>query len=141
MEQMFLNGGKYTKDVQQKFVNQFPDAKLPHRNVVRKLIDKFRETGSVADAPQSGRPLTSEETVLDIQDRILMSPSKSVRRLSQQAHVPKSTAHGIMKKNLKLHPYKVFVVHELQERDHQCRVNCCIWFQIPLLRKVRKSVM
>ena len=87
---MFLNGGKYTNKVQQKLVNQFPDAKLPHRNAVQKLIDKFRETGSVADAPRSGRPSTSEETVLDIQDRMFTSPSKSVRRLSQQAHVPKS---------------------------------------------------
>jgi hypothetical protein len=85
--------------------------------------------GSVQDAPRSGRPSISEETVLDIQDRMLQSPSKSVRWLSQQAHVSKSTTHRILRKKLKLHPYRMSIVHQLKERDHQSRFDYCAWFQ------------
>jgi hypothetical protein len=84
VEQVLCNGDKHTENVQQKFAQRFPDAKVPHRNSVRNVINKFRETDSVQDLPRSGRPSTSEETVLDIQDRMLQSPSKSVGRLSQQ---------------------------------------------------------
>jgi chromosome condensin MukBEF MukE localization factor len=72
------NGDKYTENVQQKLAQRFPDAQVAHRNAVRSLVNKFRETGSVQDAPRSSRPSTSEETVLDIRDRLLQSPSKSV---------------------------------------------------------------
>jgi transposase len=135
VEHELRNGDKYTQNVQQKFAQQFPDAKVPHHNAVRNLINKFRETGSVQDAPRSGRPSTSEETVLDIQDRMLPSPSKSVRRLSQQAHVSKSTAYRILRTKLKLHPYRMSVVHQLKETDHQSRVDYCTWFQNFLVEK------
>jgi transposase len=135
VQHVLSNGDKYTENVQQKFAQQFPDAQVPHRNAVRNPINKFRETGSVQDAPGSGRPSTSEETVLDIQARTLQSPSKSVTRLSQQADVSKSTAHRILRTKLKLHPYRLSVVHQLKERDHQTRVDCCTLLQNFLLHR------
>ncbi|PSN34661.1 hypothetical protein C0J52_25254 [Blattella germanica] len=33
-----------------------------------------------------------------------------------------------MSKELNLHPYKVSVVHELKDVDHDKRVNYCEWF-------------
>jgi hypothetical protein len=129
VQHVLHNGDKYTENVQQKFAQQFPDAQVPHRNAVRNLINKFHETGSVQDAPQSGKPSTSEETVLNIQDRMLQSPSNSVRWLSQQVHVSKNTTHRILRKNLKLYPYRMSIVHQLKERDHQSCVDYCFWFQ------------
>jgi hypothetical protein len=42
--------------VQEQFAEKFPETPVPHRNAVRRLIEKFRETGSVLDAERSGRP-------------------------------------------------------------------------------------
>jgi AraC-like DNA-binding protein len=123
------NGEKYMENLQQKFTQQFPDAQVRHHNAVQNVINKFREMGSAQDAPRSHRLSTSEDTVLNIQDRMLQSPSKSVKWLSQQAHMSKSTAHRILRTKLKFHPYRTSVVHQLKERDHQSRVDYCIWFQ------------
>jgi len=51
---------------------------------MRQLINKFRETGSVADTPKSGRAtILTEDKVLDTSDRVMESPKNSVRKLSQ----------------------------------------------------------
>jgi len=60
VEHVFRYGGEYTQDVQQQFQAQFPETKVPHRNTVRQLIQKFKETGSMCDATRSGRPKTEE---------------------------------------------------------------------------------
>jgi hypothetical protein len=129
VEHVFRNGGKYTEEVIRQYVLKFPDSQVPHRNAVRNLIDKFRATGSVVDAYRSGRPSTSEDTMLDIQARITMSPNKSLRQLSQQVHLPMSTVHKILKSKLHFRPYRLTDVSQLHERDYQSRLNYCMWFQ------------
>ena len=92
-------GGEYTKDVQQRFQAQFPETKVPHRNSVRQLIQKFKETSSVCDATRSGRPaILTEKKVFDISDRMLQSLKKSIRKLSQQFGVSYGMAHTAFKK-------------------------------------------
>src|SRR5215468_2344662 len=46
----FREGNRYTDLVHEQFAEKFPETPVPHRNAVRRLIDKFRETGSVLDA-------------------------------------------------------------------------------------------
>jgi hypothetical protein len=36
--------------VQKQFAEKFPETPVPQRNAVGRLIEKFRETGSVLDA-------------------------------------------------------------------------------------------
>jgi hypothetical protein len=131
VEVLLRDGDKYAGNVQQKFEQQFPDAQVSHRNAMRNLMNKFLETGSVQDAPLSGRPSTSGETGLSTQDRMLKGPSKSVTRLSQQAHV---SNRGLRTK-LKLRPYRVSLVHQLKERGHQSRVDYCTSFQNSLVEE------
>jgi hypothetical protein len=42
--------------VQEQFAEKCPDTLVPYRSAVRRLIEKFRGTGSVFDAERSGRP-------------------------------------------------------------------------------------
>ena len=56
VEHVFRANGEYTEAVKQEFLERFPTIELPHRNTVRTLISKFRETGSVHDTSRSGRP-------------------------------------------------------------------------------------
>jgi len=63
--------------VQEKFAEKIPETPIPHRNAVRRLIAKFRQTGSVLDAERSGRPSEFKgEKLMDISDSVLRSPSK-----------------------------------------------------------------
>jgi hypothetical protein len=50
VEYIFREGNRYTNLVQEQFAEQFPETPVPHRNDGRRLIEKFRETGSVLDA-------------------------------------------------------------------------------------------
>ena len=47
--------------------NRFPDIRAPHRDTVRKLVNRFRETGSVLDRkPQRTRHVLTEENLDEI---------------------------------------------------------------------------
>jgi hypothetical protein len=50
VEYVFREGKRYTYLVQEQFAEKFAETPVPHRNAVRRLIEKFRETGSVLDA-------------------------------------------------------------------------------------------
>ena len=104
VERVFRCGGEYTQDVHQRFQAQFPETKVPCRNAVQQLIQKFKETGSVCDTTKSGRPsILTQKKVLDSSDCMLQSPKKSIRKLSQQVGVSCGMAHTALKKRLCLH--------------------------------------
>jgi hypothetical protein len=46
VEYVFREGNRYTDLVQEQFTEKFPETPVPHRNAVRRFIEKFRETGS-----------------------------------------------------------------------------------------------
>jgi hypothetical protein len=50
VEYVFREGNRYTDLVQEQFAEKFPETPVPHCSAVRRLIEKFRETGSVLDA-------------------------------------------------------------------------------------------
>ena len=60
VENVFREGDRYTNVVRQRFTEKFPDKPVPHRNEVRNLDDKFRETGSVCDADRCGTNLETK---------------------------------------------------------------------------------
>jgi len=68
----------------------------------------------------------SEETIQDVKERLLASPSKSLRRLSQETNLPYSTCQRAAKK-AKLRSYLVSYVQELLPMDHEKRVRYCLW--------------
>jgi hypothetical protein len=56
-EYVFREGNRYIDLVQEQFAEKFPETPVPRRNAVRRLNEKFRETGSVLDAERSGSDL------------------------------------------------------------------------------------
>jgi transposase len=58
---------------------------MPNKSTVQRLVDLFRETGSVGEKRRSGRPsVISNGSLEDIRVRLVQSPRKSLRKLSQQ---------------------------------------------------------
>jgi len=106
--------------VQEQFAEKFPETPVPHHNAVRRLIEKFRETGSVSNAERSGRPSKlNGEKLIDISHSMLRRPSKSLRKLVQQADIGLATAHKAVREKLELFPYIVTAVQELKTADHE----------------------
>ncbi|RZC34083.1 hypothetical protein BDFB_002689 [Asbolus verrucosus] len=56
------------------------------------------------------------------------TPSKSIKKLSQEIHLSYGTTHTVLKKELNLCPYKVQLFHQILARDLQPRINYCQWF-------------
>ena len=87
VEQVFLAGDRFMENINQ-FRECFPSSVCPHRDTVRDLITKFRETGSIHDAPKGGKLKILTEAKLDeISDVMLRCPTKSMRKLTQETNV------------------------------------------------------
>jgi len=69
-----------------------------------------------------------EETIQDVWERLLASPSKSLQRLSQETDLPYSTCQRAAKK-AKLRAYRVSCVQELLPMVHEKRVRFCLWIK------------
>ena len=55
------------REVTRLFRDRFPDIRAPHRDTVRKLVNRFRETGSVLDRkPQRTCHVLTEEKLYEI---------------------------------------------------------------------------
>jgi transposase len=107
--------------VQEQFAKKkIPETRVSHRNAVRRLTEKFRETGSVLDAERSGRPSKlNDKKLMDISDSMLRSPSKSLRKLAQEKDIGLATANKAVREKLSLFPYKVTAVQELKPANHE----------------------
>jgi transposase len=120
VEYVFREGNRYTDLVQEQFAEKFPETPVLHHNAVCRLIEKFRETGSVLDTKRSGRPPKhNDKKLMHISDSMLRSPSKSLRMLAQQKAIGLATAHKAVRENLNIFPYKVTAVQELKPADHE----------------------
>jgi transposase len=98
---VFREGDRYTDLVQEQFAEKFPETPLTYRNAVRRLTEKFRETGSLLDAERSGRPSKlNDKKLMDISDSMLRSPSKSLRKLAQENNIRLATADKAVREKL-----------------------------------------
>jgi hypothetical protein len=72
-------------ECQNAFRNSFPDSVVPNKSTIQRLVERFRETGSIGEKRRSGRPsVLSNDSLEDIRARLLRPPRKSLRKLSQQ---------------------------------------------------------
>jgi len=99
------------RKARRKFRRKFPDATVPHRETVHRIVNKVRQTGSVLDKkPESKRRVLTEKKLDEIGARLEHTPWKSLRHLAQETGVSKSSARTATKL-LKLKPFKETVVH------------------------------
>jgi len=97
-------------------------------------MKKFEETGSVLDRPRSGRPSLDESTVAAV-SRVVEETSSvsvlgttSVRKVAAEVGtISKTSAHKVIRHNLKLYPYKLQVAHALEPADKPKRCEFARW--------------
>jgi hypothetical protein len=79
---------------QNEFRDTFPDSPVPNKSKISRLVNRFRDTGSVQDTHRSGRPsVLSDEILDDISQTLLRSPRKSLKKLSLQSGLSYGSVH------------------------------------------------
>jgi transposase len=85
---------------------------VPNKSTIQRLVKRFREIGSIGEKRRSGRPsILSNDNLEDIRARLLQSPRKSLRKLSQQTGM----TYGSVQRAIKLHTYRVLLPHGLRD--------------------------
>lgn len=112
-----------------EFSAQYPNRPIPTRQMVYKLNKKFQETGSVIDAPRSGRPSTvvTEENMHLVAQTFVETPSQSAVRASLQLGISDRSLRRMLKK-LNYHCYRPRLIHALTEDDPDRRLEFCEWY-------------
>ena len=82
-------------------------------NNIHCWFKQFQEIGLfVRQSP--GRPAVMEEIAERAWQSFMHSPHKLIPRHSLELGIPKPTAHKVLHMNLKLHAYKIQLVHEIK---------------------------
>ena len=91
---------------------------------ISKLIAKFEASGSLKDAPRSGRPKTATgcDQEEELSRSLLQSPQKSSRRLSIELGISQSSVMRLMRAK-KLYLYIPRLFHALHDGDTDRRVE------------------
>ncbi|RZC05034.1 hypothetical protein BDFB_014960, partial [Asbolus verrucosus] len=120
-----------TRNAFEDFRETFPDVIVTFEQFskkVRRLVDLYRETGSVGRKKGSGRPkVRNVENVEAGRQVVEQHPNTSIPHL-QQANLSYTTCQRILKQDLNLHPYHVQLFHELLPNDRPRRQHFCQWF-------------
>ncbi|CAI9741857.1 hypothetical protein OCTVUL_1B022601 [Octopus vulgaris] len=114
-------GWSYRK-IAEEFNLPHPCRQPIYFTAVRKLIKKFKETGSVSNKPVPGdQRLQMKLKRLSRLKFLLASPQKSLRRTSTVLGVPKPTIHKMLVEE-KFHRYNLQILHHLNEDDPDRRM-------------------
>ena len=123
----FRNGENYSRAAR-SFHDYHPDRPAPRHTTVIRLVDRFMETGNVAEKKRSGRrrTATSEEKTVDVIASIATTPTLSLRDRGEAAGISKDSVHRILKK-AKIRPYRTHFVQQLHPNDGHRRLEFCHW--------------
>lgn len=96
----------------------------PSTNLIKSWIKKFEENGSLENIRPPGlqRSVRTNQNIDRVRDAVAQDPRRSVRKQASVLQLHRSTVFRILKKDLKLHPYKTQIVQELKETDYPVRL-------------------
>lgn len=118
------NTKKTMTDILRDFAVRFAKPP-PSRPTLFAWEKKAFATGSVLDAPRSGRPKTRIETCAPVAESIERSPMKSTRKRSAELGIPRSTMQDHIRKDLHVSCFRPSSVNELSDHDLEQRVRAC----------------
>lgn len=101
---------------------------------LRKMIQRFEMTGTLARQPGQGRKVTSQQQVEEVATDIVeqemenVQGTSSARAVSRHTHIPYSTVRKILHQMLQFYPYKISSVQELLPGDAATRLDFALIF-------------
>lgn len=97
----------------------------PSTNLIKSWIRKFEERGSTENIRPPGLPrnVRNIQNIDRVRDAVAQDPRRSLRKQASFLQLHKSSVFRILKKDLKLHPFKTQKVQELKETDYPIRLT------------------
>ena len=114
--------------VQRHFRTKF-HKEPPSANTIRRWYQQFLTTGCLCKGKSTGRPAVSEETVERVRMSFTRSPQKSTSRASRELNIPQQTVWKILRKRLKMKPYRLQLLQAITPEDKVKRLEFCIQLQ------------
>ena len=94
---------------------------------IKRLVDKFRNTGSLVDnnKDHSGRPFSTRTPayIQAVRDHLQQSPRKSTRRLSQEVGISRTSVQRVIDKDLTLFPNKIQILQQQTDANKRERLD------------------
>lgn len=116
--------------VKTAFRLQFPNRVPPTHKAIYDNVAKYKRNGTSKNLNKgnSGRRrfVRSPENIQAVRDLLNNNPTVSIRR--NQLELSRSTFSRVVKHDLKWHPYKIHVRHQLKPTDFEKRFTFCRWF-------------
>ena len=113
------------REVQDAFRLRFPNRNPPLRNTIVNNVRKYQNTGTSLNRNKgnSGRRRTgrSEENIAAVREVLEENPQVSSRQ--NPVAVTQSTFNRITRLELRWHPYRMYVRHELLDTDWPRRLR------------------
>ncbi|XP_043224374.1 uncharacterized protein LOC122382732 [Amphibalanus amphitrite] len=116
---------------QRKFRSHFKTRKAPSYNSILRLTEQFVREGDLGNLSRksSGRKKTTRtpENIEKVKHLVRKQPSKSSRHLAQEAGTSRTSLLRILKKDLKMKPYKVTTCQKLSQKHMMERRAFAAW--------------
>jgi len=134
-----------------RYVEYYPHRRHPNANVIRRAEIRLRETGTIIHRQDARRGRNVRTIVVEeeISEMIEEEPGISIRAISRQINVSRSTVHRVLqdeRPNDKIrydvllllplvvvplrngmHPYHFSMTQQLKEEDAEHRIEFCRW--------------
>ena len=105
----------------------------PTVKTIKQLVAHFEEGGNVGVRPyKRERKSIAVQAVRKIRRAIASNPKLSIRRLSLRTDVSRSTIQRILRKWLRLYPFKIQLTQKLKRGDKASRIRFCRWMAAKL---------
>lgn len=125
---LFYRNQECARATARLFTEIHPDKPIRHKYVLD-IVQKFSETGSVANRKHQRHGIINDEatSVAVLGHVALMENTQSIRKVARESGFSTTSVFRILHKH-KYHPYKIKLVHELNEDDFDRRLEFCELF-------------
>lgn len=124
---IYAQAGTSAGEARNEFHQRFPESVIPSRETIRKVFNRFRETGSVLNRKRKRqRPGTGDETAAGVLANVAIEPHASTRQIANAHGISQSSVLRILRAH-RFHPYKMQIRHALLDTDLPRRVTFAQW--------------
>lgn len=125
----YFECGSVVAETARNLRRKFGRNEAPSYQGIKNFIDKVRRSGMLVDVTHvpHTHPRRTPEAIAAVAESVRLNASTSTRRRSQQLNISRTTLRRILHQDLGMYTYKVQLVQELKQVDHQQRFRFADW--------------